>query len=139
LSDLPLSGLRVLLLEDEVLIALDVEQLCRDAGAAHVGVVHSLAQMQEGAIALTDYDAAILDVMLQGQSTAEQAQALAATGIPFVFATGYVDGHQIFDEFPDITVVGKPYVGAELVEALARCFSRKRPSSDGSPEEMVAD
>lgn len=139
MSDLPLSGLRVLLLEDEVLIALDVEQLCRDAGAAHVGIVHSPAQMQDGGIALTDYDAAILDVMLQGQSTAEQARALAAAGTPFVFATGYVDGHEIFDEFPDITVVGKPYVGTELIEAVARCFSRRSRSSDGSSEEVAAD
>jgi CheY-like chemotaxis protein len=134
LSDLPLSGLRVLLLEDEVLIALDVEQLCRDAGAAHVGVVHSLAQMGDGTITLTDYDAAILDVMLQGQSTAGQAQALVATGIPFVFATGYVDGHQIFEEFPGVAVVGKPYVGADLVEALAHSFARKQ-----SPDGMAAD
>jgi CheY-like chemotaxis protein len=126
LSELPLSGLRVLLLEDEALIALDVEQLCRDAGAADVTVVHDLSQLGEGGVQPGDHDAAVIDVMLRGTPTVEAARRLKADGMPFVFATGYVDRSDIFDEFPGITVVGKPYAGEDLVEALGRAVARSR-------------
>ena len=126
MSELPLSGLRVLLLEDEALIALDVEQLCREAGAAEVTVVHDIVQLGEGGVQAGDHDAAVIDVMLRGVSTVEAARRLKAHGMPFVFATGYVDRHEIFDEFPGVAVIGKPYAGAELVDALSSAVARRR-------------
>jgi CheY-like chemotaxis protein len=126
LSELPLNGLRVLLLEDEALIALDVEQICRDAGAADVTVVHDLSQLGEGGVQADAHDAAVIDVMLRGVPTVEAARRLKENGMPFVFATGYVDRHEIFDEFPGIAVIGKPYAGGDLVEALGRAVARRR-------------
>lgn len=62
-----LNGLRVLLLEDEVLIAMDVEQLCLDNGAAMVKTVRDLAEIKAANPAL--FDIAIVDLRLGGQST----------------------------------------------------------------------
>jgi CheY-like chemotaxis protein len=124
LSELPLSGLRILLMEDEALIALDVEQLCRDSGAADVIVVRDLGQVQNACG--DDYHAAILDVMLSGNPTTDFARTLSGRGVPFVFATGYADNADFFAEFPDTPVVGKPYVGADLIRALAGAIARKR-------------
>ena len=60
-----LEGLRILVLEDEFLIAMDVEQLCRDHGAVEVIVARSLEEIADG----LDFDAAIVDVLLGGVST----------------------------------------------------------------------
>jgi len=123
LSELPLSGLRILLMEDEALIALDVEQLCRDSGAADVIVVRDLEQMRNADDQA--YHAAILDVMLSGTPTMDFARTLSDQGVPFVFATGYADNADFFSDFPGTPVIGKPYVGAELIRALAGAIARK--------------
>lgn len=124
----PLSGLRILLLEDEALIALDVEQLCRDNGAEDVVVASSLGEA--GSIAAT-YDAAILDVMLGGEPTLEFARALSVRQIPFVFASGYDGLGAMSAAFPEVAIVRKPYAGPDLVDALVASLGRGAPSGNG--------
>ncbi len=68
-----LDGLRILVLEDEALIAMDVEQLCLEHGASHVTVLGDLAEISAEAAA-TGFDAAILDLMLGGVSTLDFAR-----------------------------------------------------------------
>lgn len=129
MQELALAGMRVLVMEDEILIAMDVEQLCHDHGATEVVVVHSLAESGIEAPEAAGFDAAILDVALSGRSTLPFAARLAAAGVPFVFATGHADSDGLFDEFPDVAVIGKPYGGATLIEALARAIAVARMSS----------
>lgn len=116
MSNPSLAGLRLLLLEDEFLIAMDVEQLCRDHGAEHVTIVRNLAEAVEGG---AGFDAAIVDVMLGGESTLAYAAQLRENGIPFIFASGYTDRTDIQAEFPEVAIVGKPYSGDDLIGALA--------------------
>lgn len=92
-----LNGLRVLLLEDEVLIAMDVEQLCLDNGAATVKTVRDLAETEAANPAL--FDIAIVDLRLGGQSTLGFARRLNEMDIPFIFASGYTDIEEIAQEF----------------------------------------
>ncbi len=113
-----LSGLRLLIVEDEFLIAMDVEQLCLEHGAAATIVAGSAAELSER-MAGGGFDAAILDVMVEGRSTLDVARSLAERGIPFVFATGHSDRPDVFAAFPGVRIVGKPYAGEELVEAVA--------------------
>ena len=68
-----LEGLQILVLEDEFLIAMDVEQLCRDHGALDVAVARSLEEIADGLA----FDAAIVDVLLGGVSTFDFAARLA--------------------------------------------------------------
>ena len=112
-----LAGMRILLLEDEFLIAMDVEQLCRDHGAHDVRIIRSLDEL--AADPEPRPDAAIIDVMLGEGSTLPFARQLYETGVPFVFASGYSDREEIFRAFPGVSVVGKPYSGDDLVKALA--------------------
>lgn len=114
-----LSGLRILVLEDEALIALDVEQLCRDNGAREVTIASNIGEARELSLA---FDAAIIDVMLDGEATFDFARDLQAAGIPFVFASGYDNLDDVFASFPGVTLVSKPYAGTDLVEALAASF-----------------
>lgn len=123
MADLPLKGLRILLMEDEALIALDLEQLCLDSGADDIVTIRNLDQIDNARDHA--FDAAILDVMLGGNPTVEFAQTLTSRGIPFVFATGYADRPEFFSRFPDTPVVSKPYVGADLIGALAGAIAGK--------------
>ncbi|RVD18857.1 MULTISPECIES: response regulator [unclassified Mesorhizobium] len=118
-----LDGLRILVLEDEFLIAMDVEQLCRDHGADEVVIARDLTEV-DGREVATRFDAAIVDLMLGGASTIDFASGLRAAGIPFVFASGYSDVDEIKASFPGVRVVGKPYSGEDLVQAVAAACGR---------------
>ncbi|MBN9073735.1 MAG: response regulator [Rhizobiales bacterium] len=99
---------------------MDVEQLCLDEGAAAVITCRNLdeARNAEGG-----YDAAVLDVMADGEVTLPFAADLRARDIPFIFASGYAERDDIRDGFPEIRVVNKPYSGNDLVEALAAAIA----------------
>lgn len=118
-----LDGFRILLLEDEVLIAMDVEQLCRDYGASEVTIVRELAEFGPDKLE-GEFDAAIVDLMLGGVSTLDFARRLKSRGIPFVFASGYSDIGEVEQEFPGVLLVSKPYSGLDLIEAVAKSCGR---------------
>lgn len=115
-----LEGLRILLLEDEFLIAMDVEQLCRENGAAEVVVARSLDEAGNAG----EFDTAILDMFLDGVSTFDFAQSLKEAGKPFVFASGHTDNAEAAQRFPEVALVGKPYSGNDLIEAIAVACGR---------------
>lgn len=117
-----LAGLRILVLEDEYLIAMDVEMLCRDHGAVEVVVKRTVGELSEP---LAEFDVAIVDLMLAGESTLPFAQELKRSNRPFVFASGYVDNDDVFKDFPDVRVVSKPYGGRDLIEAITAAANGK--------------
>ncbi|MCW2239154.1 response regulator [Azospirillum canadense] len=87
-----LDGCRVLIVEDELLIAMVLEENLEDAGATIVGMAGSLAD----ALALIEreaFDAAVLDARLDDEPVTAVADALAAGAIPFVFHSGYGPEH----------------------------------------------
>lgn len=97
---------------------MDVEQVCRDHGASEVAIARTLLEAQafvEG----QQFDAAIVDLMLNGQSTVEFSHGLRQKGLPFIFASGYSDVEQLRRDFPGVSIVSKPYGGNDLIEALA--------------------
>ena len=120
LAESSLPQLRVLVLEDEGLILMDVEDLLRGEGYRVSG-----AGSTRSALALMDdvvFDLAVLDVGMQTGNSRAVAAALAARNIPFIFCSG-TDGP--LDGFEDIPVVGKPYREGELLAAL-RSVQRAR-------------
>ncbi len=120
-----LDALKILVLEDEFLIAMDVEQLCLDHGAAAVSVARSLEDVEDG----LDFDAAVVDLFLGGVSTLDFAEQLQADGKPFVFASGYTENAEVASRFPGVALVAKPYSGNDLVEAIARACGRAPAAS----------
>ena len=118
-------------MEDEHLIAMDIEQLCREHGASEVLLVHALDKADQAFAESLCFDAGILDVALAGSSTLDFARRLLAAGIPFVFATGQTDADGMFDDFPGVAVIGKPYAGNRLIAALAAALAQDRPVSGG--------
>ena len=111
-----LSGLRVLLVEDEVLVAMYVEDLLEEAGCRVVGPVPRLEQALS-TVAETPLDLAILDVNLNGDHVWPVADALRARGVPHVFLTGYT-GDTVPGEHADTRRLTKPIKAADLYETL---------------------
>lgn len=83
-----MTGKRILIVEDEMIVAMLIEDILSDAGATIVGpaarVARALDLLSEGTV-----DAALLDVNLAGEMTTPVAEELRRRGIPFAFATGY--------------------------------------------------
>ena len=101
-----------------MLVLLNVEDMLADLGCECVGAAATVAQ----ALALIDsqaFDAAMVDVNLDGTKSYVVADALAARGVPFAFSTGY-SGQSLGDGYRDRPVLGKPYRVADLVEILTR-------------------
>lgn len=119
----PLSGARVLLVEDEPIIAMNIEQLCREHGAADVMTVASFEALVPDILEAGKISTAILDIRLSDQWTDDFARLLQDRRIPFIFATGYAAGHQVFEPFAGIRIVEKPYNENDLIEALAAVWS----------------
>ncbi len=113
-----LGGLRVLLVEDQVLIALDAEACLRALGAAQV----MIAPTSESALKFINEqrpDLAILDVNLGDHTSAPVAELLRELGVPFIFATGYGDTLMIPESMRTFPIVRKPYADATLTAAIA--------------------
>jgi CheY-like chemotaxis protein len=111
-----LRGRRVMIVEDEMLVAMELESLLFEQGCSVVGpapsVERALALLAEGLP-----DAAILDVNLDGHTAIPVAAALSAQGVPFLLATGYSQSLQ--PELEDVPRVDKPVDHDHLVRLLA--------------------
>jgi len=115
-----MESARVLIVEDEVVVALFLEDLLTEFGYAVAGVVSHLPAALSHP---PDYDLAILDVHLNGRTVFEFAERLAERGTPFIFATGYGE-RGIPQRFSDRPVLQKPYQPDDLHRALARAAVR---------------
>jgi PAS domain S-box-containing protein len=115
-----IRDVNILIVEDAVLLALELEAGLTEAGAHVVGSASSLEEAK--AMAHMTFDVAVVDADLNGQSAVPFALSLRDRGVPFIFATGY--GETAAPEGFSVPVVRKPYnvdqIAAALVEALAR-------------------
>jgi len=111
------QGTRVLIVEDDAIIAMMVEDMLIDVGCEIVATAARLDVAIEKARTLS-FDIAVLDVNLDGQETFPVAEVLADRGLPFVFATGY-GAHITAGRFTDAPTLQKPYESLALENALA--------------------
>jgi DNA-binding response OmpR family regulator len=117
-----LSGLSVLILEDEYYLAEDAKQALEDAGAEVVGPCSDAAE----AVALVDQnkpDCALVDVNLGRGANFAPAQALLARGVPIIFMTGY-DSNVIPPAFSHLPCLQKPTQGDRIVAAVGQVCAR---------------
>src|SRR5689334_10063323 len=124
MSDTLLGGRRCLVLDDEFLIALDIQQILEKAGAINV----TCAADAPEALALLrreiQFDVAVLDVKLGGSRTSlAVAAVLAEKRTPFVFLTGMRVDDLHARQFPQAPVVEKPYDATTLVDAVRRALA----------------
>jgi CheY-like chemotaxis protein len=115
-------GRRVLVVDDEVLVAMLITDMLEDLGHEVVGPAHTLddglALAKAGA-----FDCAILDISLNGRSSTPIAEFLQEAGIPFMFASGYPAGA---DEngFAGVPLLQKPFNMRQVEETLEQVGAR---------------
>jgi CheY-like chemotaxis protein len=114
-----LQGLSVLIVEDEVLIALEAEAELLSAGTRTMTRAHSIEEA-ERCITSAPFDVAILDVNLNGRPSFPLADLLADRGVSFVFASGYSHLEGLPERWRSVPLVNKPYSRAELVAAIGQ-------------------
>jgi DNA-binding response OmpR family regulator len=130
MTDTTLAGLRVMVVEDELLIAMLIEDTLLDQGCVIVGPYTSV---NEAALAAQNaaVDLALLDVNLRGEKIYPVAEILSARGIPFLLLSGY-GGDAVPADRPDWQAVSKPFVVTELVAKVAALLGR-RPDANLAP------
>lgn len=127
-----LRGVRVLVVEDSLLIAESIADLLEAAGASVVGpmgqIASGLAAAQEERL-----DGALLDVNLAGENVGPIAEALRARDIPFIFLTGYSDAAALPPGFREVPRLVKPFQEHALTTAIAARF---RPAGRRAEESV---
>ena len=123
-----LSGLKVLVVEDEPLIAMALVDMLTDSGCTVAGPAASLKQgmrlIEEEAV-----DGAVLDINLGGEMVFPLADALAERSIPFVYVTGY--GNLLRACNHGRPVLQKPYNNQQLLKIIGQWRPRLRPAAAG--------
>jgi len=123
-----LKDLKVLLVEDQLVIALDAESMLQSYGVGNIDTVATASEALRTLVA-TEPDIAMLDVNLGSGNSFPVADELERRNIPFVFATGYGDHTIIPQSLKHVPVVRKPYDRGTLAATLARAIAAKRPSA----------
>jgi len=118
-----LQGKRILVVEDEPLIAMELEAMLRDGGCEVIGPAGDLDEAMRLLGDGKRCDAALLDANLGGQSVDELAVALTRAGVPFAFVTGYgVDA--LPPAFRKAPMIPKPFTKNQVFSALAGLLRR---------------
>ena len=114
----PANPMRILIVEDETLLAMELEELLQGAGYSVIGPFADLAQATRAAHDEA-IDIAVLDINLNGEMVYPLADDLSARGIPFVFTTGY-NASNLPERFRGAPRVAKPYDLGALTRELER-------------------
>ena len=123
-----LAGRRVLIVEDDFLLAMELEALVEGGGGTVIGSVSSVQQ----ALIKLDHelpDVALLDVNLKGERATPVAGALQARGVPFVVITGYSNQQLTEPELRAAPRLEKPVNAGDLRHALLRALALGDPGS----------
>ncbi|QAY76222.1 response regulator [Sphingosinicella sp. BN140058] len=116
-----IAGTRILLVEDEAIIAMMAEDMLEELGCEIAAAATALPAALELA-EQTAFDVALLDINLNGVDSAPLAEMLRARGTPFIFTTGYGSAGRP-PAFTDVPLVSKPYRAEDLAEAIRTAIS----------------
>lgn len=113
------GGRRVLVVEDEALVAAQIEDLLADAGYIVVGPAARVSEGFDQLYAAAP-DAALLDINLAGERSFPLAELLRAKRVPFAFCTGYGEAAVLPEHLRDAPLIAKPFETHELLKLVAR-------------------
>ena len=121
-----LRGCRILVVEDEYMIAEEILEVLLDAGAEALGPVPTVSEALHLIAAEPCIDGALLDVSLNSVAVWPVVNALLARGVPLVLATGY-DASIIPRAYAHLPRCEKPATGRDLAHALTRALGTGMP------------
>lgn len=128
-----MAGKRVLIVEDELLVAMSLEDTLRALGCDVIGPVATLNEALRIA-GEVEADVAILDVNLRGEQVFPAAEILARRSIPLIFCSGFVGASPLPAIFRDALQVPKPYTDRVIASALREVADRAPSRSSRLPE-----
>lgn len=117
------TGFRILVVEDEFLVALEIEQMMLDLGCTVIGPIADLDEALAAASTMA-IDGAVLDVNVGGRKIDPVADALAERGIPFILSTGYTSGG-LSRGLRARPRLNKPFGDVQIAELMAEVFRVK--------------
>ena len=115
-------GVRILIVEDEFLVALQLEDDLKTLGGETVGTYGDLKSATDAA-RREEFDVAVLDINLNGRLVYPLADELAARGVPFIFVSGYSMAN-LPERFRAAPRIAKPYSVAALVSEVRSAVGR---------------
>lgn len=116
----PMSGMTVLVVEDDFIVAYDMQMMLEEQGARVLGPATSLAEAKQ-LLAKERPTVALLDVNLNGEYVFPLADELRAKAVPFLFATAYADEDRLFPQAArSVTRLPKPVLPNVLIAQLMR-------------------
>ncbi|GAA4225847.1 HWE histidine kinase domain-containing protein [Sagittula marina] len=114
-----------MVLEDTLIIAMDAADILSDLGASDVKIVSSVDAAMSY-LNTTQVSFALLDVNLGDEQSLPVAERLAASGVPFVLATGYGAAEELVEAYPDgVVIVQKPFSQSALEGAFEKAFAKR--------------
>jgi DNA-binding response OmpR family regulator len=119
------NGLRILVAEDEPLIAMEMEEVFQDHGGVVIGPYPTLRALL-AASEKGSFDVAILDVRLGSEECFPAAERLRAAGVPIVFHSGHADRLDLSAAYPDAALCKKPTAPERLLEAALAAIEQRR-------------
>lgn len=123
MNDVPLHSCRILIVEDEYLLADELQVELENCGAIVIGPIAGIAEAMQTIAATANLDGAILDINLKGEMVFPVAEQLQDRRIPMLFVSGY-DAIAIPPRFGSTPRCEKPIGVRHIVEALARTMQR---------------
>ena len=117
-----LSGRRVLVVEDEMMVLMTIEDMLSDLGCTMICVASTVAAALKLLSDTARFDMAMLDVNLGNETSYRVADVLVGCGTPFLFATGYGES-RVDARFGGRPVIRKPYGDADFRSAITRLMA----------------
>ena len=129
-----LRGRRILVVEDEAIVAMMLEEMLRDLGCHVVGPAMTVSEAL-AAVAENTLDLAILDVNVSREPVYPVAELLRSRNIPVIFSTGYGADEQRsrYSQYQDCAILPKPYDSDDLERMLRKVFKRSSPQAASVP------
>ena len=119
-----LLGRRILVVEDNAILAISLQDILSEAGAEVVGPAVTLDEAEKFA-AEEALSAALLDIRLEDDEVWPVARLLATRGIPFVFSTGHFDRASLPREWSDRPILTKPVKPQKIIATLTDLIPRR--------------
>lgn len=121
---MPLSDSYILIVEDEYMLARDLQIELEDAGAIVIGLAGSAKSALDHIRKAVRIDVVVLDLNLGGEDAFVVANALADRRIPFIIASGY-DNHEVTHRYPNAVTCNKPYSVNRMIHFIRLALADK--------------
>jgi DNA-binding NtrC family response regulator len=119
-----IRGRRILIAEDEAMIALDLESVLQDLGCEIIGPVANVEDIVEQCEAHHP-DGALLDINLRGKQVFAVLPRLIQQGVPVIITSGYDDVTLIPQDFRELPRISKPFNQTALRELCVTVFAKR--------------